>query len=363
MFEIVFGIIIIAYLVQSAIFLAGLMKRFPTVSADRLPSATVIVAARNEEANILRCLESLEKLDYPEEKLSIIIVDDNSDDKTGEIISRFIQGKPKFRKLVSPPAQGSLRGKANAIHCAVGQAEGEIILTTDADCAVSPGWARTIASYYTDDVGSVYGYTGQRASGIFSGIQNLDFLYLLGVAAGAINFGKPLSCIGNNMSYRRSAYIEAGGYAAIPFSVTEDFELLFAISRLKKYNIIYPLDRNAYVESFPCSTIRQLYWQKVRWGRGGMNSPLRGFVVMAAGFLASLGVLISPFFFSYVVLAMIFLKFAADFLFLFVILQSLHRISSLRYFIFFELYFIFYVLALPVAVLFRKKIIWKGREF
>ena len=107
--------------------------------------------------------------------------------------------------------------------------KGEIILTTDADCVVSPKWAKTIASYYQKDVVMVCGYTNQKAENLFEGVQDIDFIYLLTVGGGAINFGKPLSAIGNNMSYRKSAYLEAGGYEKIAFSVTEDFQLLMAI--------------------------------------------------------------------------------------------------------------------------------------
>ena len=85
-----------------------------------------------------------------------------------------------------------------------------------------------------DDVGIVNGFTTQTAYNAFSGMQAIDFVYLLIVAAGTINLGYPISCIGNNMSYRKKAYLETGGYEKLPFSVTEDFNLLMAIARLGK---------------------------------------------------------------------------------------------------------------------------------
>ena len=68
---------------------------------DDLPSATVIVAARNEEENILRCLISLDNIVYDDKKLEIILVDDKSTDNTGQIIDEFILNKPKFKKIVT----------------------------------------------------------------------------------------------------------------------------------------------------------------------------------------------------------------------------------------------------------------------
>lgn len=363
MFEIVFLVFLSVYFIQTVLFLIGTNKKFPRLSESELPRITVIVAARNEEENIVRCMTSLDKLIYPEGKIEIILVDDRSTDKTGELISEFIKGKEKFRKVVTEEREGKLKGKTNALATAIRSANGEIILTTDADCAVNPLWARTIASYYLPDVGLVNGFTSQEYFSNFSGMQNLDFIYLLTVAAGTINYGMPLSCIGNNMSYRKSAYNEVGGYESLPFSVTEDFNLLFAIHKLKKYKVIYPFDKDGHVVSKPCRTAKELYRQKKRWGVGGMKSPLRGYLVMASGFITHIAILLSPFFFSPLTAALIAFKLITDFMFLYVILKELKIADSLKYFLAFEIYFIFYVVLLPVFVLPSQKVRWKDRTF
>ena len=97
--EIILMIILIVYFIQSVIFVIGAKKKFPRLSDDELPTATVIVAARNEENNIKRCLNSLDKLEYPEGKLEVLIVDDRSSDKKGVIIDEFIYERENFRKI------------------------------------------------------------------------------------------------------------------------------------------------------------------------------------------------------------------------------------------------------------------------
>jgi len=139
---------------------------------------------------------------------------------------------------------------------------GEIILTTDADCIVNPLWAKTIASYYVGNVGVVNGFTSQFVNGSFSGMQAIDFVYLLFIAAGTINLGKPVSCIGNNMSFRKKAYEETDGFENLPFSVTEDFLLLNSIHKLKKYEVLYPLDINSLIVSKPATNLRELFNQR-----------------------------------------------------------------------------------------------------
>lgn len=363
MFEIIFAVAIIGYLIQSYIFYSGTKKKFPKINEDELPTATIIVAARNEVNNILRCLESLDKVEYPNEKLEIIIVDDNSTDGTGLVIENFIKNRPKFKKINTKKEIGRLKGKTNALANAIEIAKSEIILTTDADCAVHPLWAKTLASYYQKDVAIVNGFTSQVADDYFSGMQSLDFTYLLTVASGTINYNFPLSCIGNNMSFRKSAYYEVGGYENLPFSVTEDFNLLFAIHSLNKYKIIFPLDKSAHVVSKPCKSYLELYRQKKRWGVGGLKVPFYGYIVMSNGVLTHLSIILLPFFFSYYGLILSLIKFLIDFTLLFNINKRLDVQKNIKYFISFQIYYILYVIALPIVLFFSRKVIWKERKY
>ena len=363
MFELVFLIVVSVFFLQLILFTIGANKKYGRLNEDELPFVTVIVAARDEEANILRCIQSLNNCIYDEKKLEIIIVNDHSSDATGQIIEDFIKDKPKFKTILPAEGKGDLTGKANAIHNGVLIAKGEIILSTDADCSVSPAWIKTIASYFTKDVSFVGGYTSQTDEKVFYGMQSVDFIYLLTVAGGAMNFGKPLSCIGNNMAYRKDLYWKVGGYEQIPFTVTEDFQLLMAIHKIKEYKTIYPMDEEALVVSMPCKNYNELYRQKKRWGVGGLESDIAGFMVMAVGFLANLGVLLLPLFFSTVSLYLALFKIFTDFYFIYPVYRKLNLKLKLRDFFAFEIYFTVYVLLLPFIVLPNRKVKWKGRVY
>lgn len=363
MFEIIFISIIVVYFSQTVIFIIGSKNKFEKINEDKLPSVSVIVAARNEEENIIECMQSLEKLEYPENKIEIFIVNDHSTDNTGDLIKDFIFDKPKFKYLEPEKEIGSLKGKTNALANAIRDATGEVILTTDADCTVSPTWAKELASYYKPDVAMVCGYTDQVSETLFGGMQSLDFIYLLMVAGGVMNLGKPLSCIGNNMSYRKSVYEEIGGYESLPFSVTEDFNLLMAMHRLKKYKIIYPMTSEGLVTSKPCSTWKSLFKQKKRWGVGGLESDIAGFGVMAIGFITHFCLILVPFFFSVLSLYLTLFKIAIDYY----AIKGVHNKLKLRlrfkHFIAFEIYFILYVILLPFITLTNQKVEWKGRVY
>ena len=361
--EIIFLIILSGYFIQSVIFVIGAKKKFPRLNDDELPTATVIVAARNEESNIKRCLNSLGKLEYPEGKLEVLIVDDRSTDRTGEIIDEFISERENFHKIIPDEPKGKMVGKVNALATAIREANGQIILTTDADCVVKPLWVKTIASFYQDDVGMVDSYTTQLANNSFGGMQAIDFIYLLLVGGGTINLGIPISCIGNNMSFRKNAYDEIGGYDALPFSVTEDFTLLRAIYKLKKYKILFPLEKDALVTSIPCPDFKSLYRQKKRWAVGGLGVPVRGFFIMFWGYVANLAIILTPIFYSPVWLYLVFFKIAIDLFVLYPIHQKMGITKNLKYFFAYQIYYILYVLALPFIVLASRKVVWKGREY
>lgn len=363
MFEVIFLTVLILYILQLSLFITGLMNKYPRLKDEDLPSISIIVAARNEENNIERCMQALSELIYPEDKMEVIIVNDNSTDKTGEIINYFVMGRKNFKTILAKKEIGDLKGKANALANGIEICKGEVVLTTDADCAVSKTWAKTIASYYVGDVAMVQGFTNQENKSPFGGMQAIDFIYLLSVASGSTNLGIPLSCIGNNMSYRKSAYKEVGGYESIPFSVTEDFNLLRAINKSKKNKIIYPVNSGSVVTSLPCPNFRVLYWQKKRWAVGGLESEWKGFFVMAIGFSMHLVMLASLFFLSATTAAWFAAKVMMDYAYMKLVHGKLNLKFKFGHFLLFELYFILYVLILPFTLLPGTKIKWKGREF
>jgi cellulose synthase/poly-beta-1,6-N-acetylglucosamine synthase-like glycosyltransferase len=362
MFELIFLAAVSLYFSFIILFSVGLRKKYPTINYEELPSATVVVAVRNEQKNIASCLVSLNKITYPSGKLEIIIVDDFSEDRTGTIIDEFIKDKPLFKKI-TPEINSSLKGKVNALASAMKIASGEIILLTDADCEVPSAWVVTLASYFKKDIGFVNGFTVLNNGSIFSAMQGIDLVFLLSAASGSINLKYPVSSIGNNMSFRKEAYLEVGGYVNLPFSVTEDFILLQGIAGLKKYQIIYPLLKESLVVSKPCTGLKELINQKKRWGRGGFAAPAGGFMIMGIAFISNLLVLLTPLFFSPVWLYLAVFKIIVDYLFLYPVHSVLGIKNQLKYYLFFQVYFILYTTILPIVLIFNRKISWKGRNY
>jgi cellulose synthase/poly-beta-1,6-N-acetylglucosamine synthase-like glycosyltransferase len=327
------------------------------------PTVSVIVAARNEEKSIGECIDSLINLNYPKEKLEIIIINDNSTDKTPEIIDSFVRKYPLIKTITAKPGLGNLQGKANAITQGIEISKGEILIFTDADCRVQPEWIKQTVRYFVDDVGIVGGFTLLDANRIFEGIQTLDWMFLLGIASATTGWEIPLTAIGNNLAVRRIAYEKTGGYRKIPFSVTEDYALVQAIVQRTNFKVRFPINSLALVKSKPCSNIHHLYSQKKRWGIGGLDMVTRGLVIMAIGWIAKFLLMFSFLFAPVEIwLASIFIMGVAETSFIYVPLKHFKNLKMLKYTIPFLLYFFIYVLILPFIVFSSKQVSWKERQ-
>lgn len=359
--------IFILYLIDLGFysFAAFLAKktRIHSTARSGQPLVSVIVAAKDEESNIRTCLESLTKLNYPKQKLEVIIANDQSTDNTPAIIEEFCS-KFAFIKRIDVMVNEELRGKPNALSQGIDKASGEIIFLTDADCEVPHEWIEETLKYFDEKTGIVGGITHiSPVNTIFSGIQALDWDFLLILAPGAATVGKPTGCLGNNLAFRKQAYESIGGYRRIKFSVTEDYALYKSIANSRKWNFKYPIDRMTLVHTRPVKTLKELLSQRKRWATGGRDTGIFGIATMIPGFLLHWLIILSPLFsFTYFV-CMFVTKMAVDLLFLFPVLKYYGKISHLKFIFFFEIYYILYVALLPFLVFMGGGVKWKGRKY
>lgn len=355
--------VVVLYCLELALFRRGLgisslLPRSPLAE----PTVSIIIAARNEADRILDCLKSLRSVDYPREKLEIVVVDDSSTDDTAGIVGRFIDGSDDIRLLKSPPESGNLRGKTNAIAEGIRRTTGEILMFTDADCAVHPGWVRGTVRYFDDETGIVGGFTVLGNGRMFHAVQALDWLYLFSIASATASLGFPLTAIGNNLSVRRKAYEETGGYEVIPFSVTEDYSLVQTILQKTRYRIRFPLAPDTVVTSRACDTIKQLLRQKQRWGVGALDMVPEGMAVITLGWFARLAVVIGAFLLPpTLALTAAAVLVLSDYAFLSRVFGRLSLRRVRRFFLPFEIYLTLYGLIIPVIAFGSRNVVWKER--
>lgn len=131
------------------------------------PEVTYMIVAHNEEKVIGKKLENTLTLDYPRDKLHILVASDNSTDATNDIVNAFIQNHPEFRIELYTAKQR--KGKTNAQNEAQKVVKSEILVMTDANAMVQPEAIRELVAYFADeDVAYVCGrlmYTDAEEGG------------------------------------------------------------------------------------------------------------------------------------------------------------------------------------------------------
>jgi cellulose synthase/poly-beta-1,6-N-acetylglucosamine synthase-like glycosyltransferase len=175
------------------------VARRPIAKADAEPAVTVIVAAYNEEAVIARRLANLLELDYPREKLEILVSSDASSDRTEEIALQY----PGVSVISNPRG-----GKVAAQDRAVRQAAGEVVAFSDANCTWSPDALRVLIRSFADpDVAYVCGQLRiLRADG--SNKEGAYWRYEMSVRQAESDLGSVTGGNGSIYAVRRSDYVE-----------------------------------------------------------------------------------------------------------------------------------------------------------
>ncbi|HMS39074.1 MAG TPA: glycosyltransferase family 2 protein [Pyrinomonadaceae bacterium] len=152
------------------VWLVGVLRPLAVKKSEFAPTVTILITAYNEEKAIRAKIENTLKLDYPKEKLEILVASDGSTDKTDEIVKEFAaQGVKLFR-------QEGRMGKTFTQNKAVEQSNGEIILFSDATTNYQTDVLITILPNFADEtIGCVAGkliYVDETDSGVGKGAKS-----------------------------------------------------------------------------------------------------------------------------------------------------------------------------------------------
>jgi cellulose synthase/poly-beta-1,6-N-acetylglucosamine synthase-like glycosyltransferase len=126
--------------------LAARLRPRPVGSDARAePTVTVVVAAHDEEAVVVRRLDNLLALDYPPSKVAVVVASDASSDRTDELVEGVAAREPRVRLLACPRG-----GKVAAQDSAVREAESEIVAFSDANATWAPDALRKLVACFAD---------------------------------------------------------------------------------------------------------------------------------------------------------------------------------------------------------------------
>jgi len=256
------AILIIPYLILLLHIYRGLLKIKPFEVAP-VPGefVSVVIACRNEEEQLPLLLKNLSDQDYPPQLYEVIVVNDNSTDKTFETASSF-RGNCSFNTI-----NNKGRGKKKALETGIRSASGNLIITTDADCSMGKDWIRSIESFYKKENPDliICPVRFNSAGGFFGRFQELEFLSLQGITAGTAINGNGTMCNGANLAFKKEAYLNHYGDLHPEIATGDDVFLLHSLKKDRGAKIVWLESLSALViTASPPSFISYLK-QRRRW--------------------------------------------------------------------------------------------------
>ncbi|HLB49838.1 MAG TPA: glycosyltransferase family 2 protein [Anaerolineales bacterium] len=209
------ALVLYTYLLFPAlVFLRGLLGRRPYKPGEITPRLSLIIAAHNEANTIGAKLDNILSLDYPHERLEVVVASDGSTDNTEAIVSRYAR---QGIKSLSLPRQG----KAPALNAAVAASTGEILVFSDANSMYAPDALRALTRPFADpEVGGVAGdqrYLSGRRADLGSEGERRYWDFDRKLKQFQSRAGSAISATGAIYAIRRSLF------RPVPAGVTDDF--------------------------------------------------------------------------------------------------------------------------------------------
>ncbi|MGB3261236.1 MAG: glycosyltransferase family 2 protein [Paenisporosarcina sp.] len=239
-----------------------------------LPTVSVFIPAHNEEVVIGNTLRAMSRLYYPKDKLEIIVINDNSSDRTAEIVEEFTR-KYSFIRLIETIAPNKGKGKSSALNEGLRQSSGDVIAVYDADNTPERMalWYLIMGLVNDPESAAVVGKfrvinAAQTWLTRFINIETICFQWM--AQGGRWKWFKVATIPGTNFAIRRSIMEQLGGWDVK--ALAEDTELTIRV-----YNLGY------HIRFFPAAitweqepeTLKIWWKQRTRWARGNQYVVLK----------------------------------------------------------------------------------------
>lgn len=255
----------IMWITTSMVFLQRWERGGPppdSISDDALPFVSVLIPAHNEAEVIADTVRAACLIDYPH--YEVVVIDDGSSDDTSRRVEPLLDaGRVRLvRKLQN-------EGKALALNDALPLANGDIILTLDADAAPDPMILRRIVPHFASArVAAVTGNPRVRNFDSFlARLQAIEFSSIVSLLRRSQRiWGRIVTVSGVVAAFRKSAVFDVGGFS--PNMPTEDIELTWKLQK-RFYDVRY--EARAIVWMTVPTSFSGLFKQRLRWARGLMQ--------------------------------------------------------------------------------------------
>lgn len=234
-------------------------KAQANVNLKHYPSVTVIVPCWNEESTVSKTIYSILDLDYPTDKLKVMIVDDGSTDKTWEVVQSF-KDHPQIELYTKENA-----GKYTALNYGISKLTTELVGCLDADSYVHRDSLKKIALYFEDKETMAVAPSIKlwEPKSVLQLLQKVEYGFGIFTRKMYHYMNAIYITPGPFSIFRREVFENLGGYRHA--HNTEDIEICLRMQK-NGYKIVHA--HNAVVYTVPPKTLKKLLKQRVRWTHG-----------------------------------------------------------------------------------------------
>ncbi len=192
------------------------------------PKVSILIPARNEEKNIAEALLSVLNLDYPNKE--ILVINDRSTDRTGEILAQLSAQHPQLKVVSIADLPPKWLGKNYALQRGIESTSSELVLFTDADVVFNPDALRRGVTYLTESrLDHLAMLPEIRVQGVWLnlcvGIFGVYFAMFYEPWKAANPRSKRFIGVGGFNLMKRSAFLRVGGFASISLRPDDDVQL------------------------------------------------------------------------------------------------------------------------------------------
>jgi chlorobactene glucosyltransferase len=206
------------------------LSDWPASVPDKAPALAIIIPARNESENIDACVRSIRDTTYP--RVEIIVVDDDSNDATGELAMHAAEGDPRVRVIRAPPPPAGWFGKQWACATGASMTSAGLLLFTDADTVHSPAsHARAYNAMRSRGAALISLAGTQEMKSFWERVLQPQVFTILRARYGSSDrvtrARSPRDAIANGqfLMAKREDYAAVGGHASVRALVAEDLGL------------------------------------------------------------------------------------------------------------------------------------------
>lgn len=230
---------------------------------DKQPFFSIIVPTFNRPLPLTRCLQSLERLDYPRDRFEVIVVDDGNEVPAKVVVSPF-RNRLNVTLIAQPHSGPAIARNKGATH-----AKGEFLAFTDDDCTPAPKWLKSLALRFN---GTPDAMIGGRTLNVF--LQNpystaSDLLIRYLYSYYNVNPDQAHFFASNNLALSRDSFQSIGGFNTLfPYAAAEDREFC---ERWLRHGFRMTYAPEALIYHAHRLTLHSFFRQQFNYGRGAFH--------------------------------------------------------------------------------------------